>query len=269
MAKFRFGSKKGWKKILTVGLGFLLVVGAIFGIARWSEKAEKTTKEISLSYEVGSLSRDGKYSETEESIYTKTAFECQGLKITPDFDSQVSYQVFFYDQNEQYLESTASMTEFYEGTPLLAKYARIEITPQEDEKVSWYEVNKYAKQITVEVNKTQDFVDIRTIDLFPEGEHVLYKSLIREAGTNNLIEETKEANGYVKIDVSNISRLRIYIDGGDAIQNYFIDKDGQLVGENVNLFDGVSEYEFSVPENAKYLVANYLIGGEYSIFQAL
>lgn len=89
------------------------------------------------------------------------------------------------------------------------------------------------------------------------------------AGKCNLIEETREANGYVKIDVSNISRLRIYIDGGDAIQNYFIDENGQLVGDPVNLFDGVSEYVLSVPENAKYLVAKYLIGSEYSSFQLL
>ena len=268
MAKFKFKLKKNWKNILAVGLTVVLGIGAIFGITRLVEN-DDGLKKISPAYTVGGLGADGKYVDTEESIYTKNAFECQGLKITPDFDNCVSYQVFFYDQNEQYLESTASMTEFYEGTPLLAKYARIEITPNEDEKVSWYEVNKYAKQLTVEVAKKQDFIDVRTIDLFPEGEHVLYKSLIREGDTNNLIEETREANGYVKIDVSNISRLRIYIDGGDAIQNYFIDENGQLVGDPVNLFDGISEYVLSVPENAKYLVANYLIGSEYSIFQLL
>ena len=269
MAKIKFKFKKSWKSVLAIGLTVVLGIGAIFGITRLVDKAQETHKEISPKYTVGGLSTDGKYVETEESIYTKTAFECQGLKITPDFDAQVSYQVFFYDMNEQFLESTSEMTEFYQGAPLLAKYARIEITPKEDKKVSWYEVRKYAKQLTVEVNKKQNFVDIRTIDLFPEGEHILYKSLVRQEGTNNLVEETRKTNGYVKIDVSNISRLRIFIDGGKAIQNYFIDENGQLVGENVNLFDGISEYEFSVPANAKYFVANYVIGSEYSIFQAL
>ena len=269
MAKIRI-TKKTFNKILIIGLCVILGLGAIIGgTVLISSIQEKTTKTIHPSYSVGGLTKDGTYLETKESIYTKDAFECQGLKITPDFDINVSYQVFFYDMNDQFLESTAEMTSFYEGVPLLAKYARIEITPKEDEKVSWYEVNKYAKQLTVEVAKKQDFIDVRTIDLFPDGERVLYKSLIRQEGTNNLIEETKVANGYVKIDVSNISQLRIYIDGGADIQNYFIDENGQLVGDNVNLFDGVSEYVFSVPENAKYLVVNYVIGSEYSIFQAL
>lgn len=155
MAKIKI--KKKWKSILSVCLTVVLGIGAIFGVTRLIDKSQETHKSISPSYSVGGLSSDGKYVETDESIYTKTAFECQGLKITPDFDSQVSYQVFFYDMNEQFLESTSEMTEFYQGAPLLAKYARIEITPQEDDKVSWYEVLKYAKQLTVEVAKQQDF----------------------------------------------------------------------------------------------------------------
>lgn len=268
MAKIKI-TKKSFKKILILGLTVVLGLGAIIGgTALITSIEEKTTKTVKPSYSVGGLTENGAYFETKESIYSD-AFECIGLKITPDFDSNVSYQVFFYNMNEQFLESTAEMTSFYEGVPLLAKYARIEITPKEDERVSWYEVNKYAKQLTVEVAKKQNFIDVTTIDLFPDGEHVLYKSLIRQEGTNNLIEESRAVNGYVKIDVSNISQLRIYIDGGADIQNYFIDENEQLVGDNVNLFAGTSEYAFSVPENAKYLVANYLIGSEYSIFQTL
>ena len=46
---------------------------------------------------------------------------------------------------------------FNSELPENARYCRISITPKEDQKVSWYEVNKYAKQLTITVDANQVF----------------------------------------------------------------------------------------------------------------
>ena len=90
MSKFNLRSKQTRKEILSIGLGILLTVGAVIGISALTSKSEETTKEINPTYAIGGLTEDGKYLETEESIYTKDAFECQGLDIDLDFKSNVS-----------------------------------------------------------------------------------------------------------------------------------------------------------------------------------
>ena len=150
-------SNSPWKTALIVVLVVALSAGAVFGLrAMFSEDKEDAKKEISLSYSVGSLTDAGKYEvDSESGIYNKEAFECQGLRVTPDFDADVTYEVFFYDEDGYFISKTDALDHVFTGEPLLAKYARIEITPVEDEVVSWYEVTKYASQLKVEVNVKQ------------------------------------------------------------------------------------------------------------------
>ncbi|MBO5850950.1 MAG: hypothetical protein J6R29_01295, partial [Clostridia bacterium] len=130
MAKKIKFTKNTFKKIGAVLLAGALSIGAIFGIAKLGEALDTPTKTIHTSYHVGGLNDSGKFTDSNASIYSD-AFECQGLKITPDFDSNVSYEVFYYDHNEQFLFSSGSKTDFYESDDTFAKYARIEITPLE------------------------------------------------------------------------------------------------------------------------------------------
>ena len=162
MAKFNLRSKQTRKEILSIGLGILFTVGAVIGISALTSKSEETTKEINPKYAIGGLTEDGKYLETEESIYTKDAFECQGLDIEMDFKNNVSYRVFFYDEDTNFISATEKLTENYDEstTPLISKYARIVITPNDDDKISWYEKNGYANQLTIEVNKEQTALDL-------------------------------------------------------------------------------------------------------------
>ena len=81
--KFNFKSMKTWKRVLLIGLACITLVGAIAGISalfREKDTSEQPKVEISASaFSIGGLSSDGKYIETEESIYTKDAFECQSF----------------------------------------------------------------------------------------------------------------------------------------------------------------------------------------------
>ena len=166
MAKFKkinFKSKSLWKKI---GLGVLagvVLIGAVFGVtALFRKSEEKTTKEINPTYAIGGLNEDGTYLETKESIYTKDAFGCQGLNVKLAFDNNISYRIFFYDYDDNFVSATNKLTANYdEDVSIFVKSARIVITPNEDSKISWYEKSGYAKQLTISVDKEQSTFEQR------------------------------------------------------------------------------------------------------------
>ena len=152
--KINFKSKKTWKNILLIGLACITIIGAIAGISALFRESEETTKVINPTYAVGGLTENGAYLETEKSIYTEDAFECQGLDIELDFKSNVSYRVFFYGSENDFIQSTAKQVGDFneENIPQIAKTCRIVITPNDDEKISWYEKSGYANQLTIRVN---------------------------------------------------------------------------------------------------------------------
>lgn len=161
--------KRKTKDLITKIVSVALVVATVVGIGALighfvSNKADEDGRVIiNPSYEIGGLTAYGKYKETKESIYTKEAFKCDGLNIEPQFDSTITYQVFFYDGLGNFIDSSASLDGYYtEEIPTGSSYARIVITPKwdkdtkdDDKKINIFQVNKYAKQLTVKVNAEQ------------------------------------------------------------------------------------------------------------------
>ncbi len=152
------------KKIILTILVVLLCLGAvggsIFGILKLTDTGKFDTKKISnTSFSVGGLDSNGKYMNTNASIYTKEAFECQGLEVSLDFDNEIEYQIYFYDQNNDFVHTTGKLSGAFvkDSVPFFAKYARIVVTPKNDDVVSKLEVAKYAGQLTVKVNREQGF----------------------------------------------------------------------------------------------------------------
>lgn len=159
MAKLKF--KKNFRNFLAIALAILVGAGVILGFVKIGEKLTSKTKEISPSYQIGGIDVSGKGTSATDSIVTKEAFACQGLKITPEFASNIQYQVFFYGVDDMYLECSEVTSETYNYCPTLASHARVVIYPQPDEddddvKVKWYQVRSYAKQLTIEVNRKQN-----------------------------------------------------------------------------------------------------------------
>ena len=147
-------------KTVLIALLVLGVLGGTVGLISWTTSNDFDKKDISsLAFSVGGLDGTGAYMDTNTSIYTKDAFECQGLNITLDFDNMIEYKIYFYDQNNDFVHTTGTRTNAFVDTevPFFAKYARIVVTPTEDDVVSTLEVNKYAKQINVSVNREQGF----------------------------------------------------------------------------------------------------------------
>ena len=159
--------KKRTKKILLIAVSALLLVsmiGLIVGLAG-RNKADEGFEIVKPDYERGGLDSNGKYIETKASVYTKEAFDCgTEVRVKLDFDSDVTFKVFFYGEDDDFIESTNE----YEKTatvtsPEGAVCARIVVTPEwdndvktEDQIVRVWNVGKYAKQLTVMIAPFED-----------------------------------------------------------------------------------------------------------------
>lgn len=169
MARVNLRSKGLLKKILSVILAIGIGLGSVIGItALVSKIAEDDLKTVRPIFKVGSLDDStGEYVKGTSTVYS-AEFECQGLLITPKFESKVSYKVFYYDTNKDFLGKTELLSDVYMGVPNDenlnlgsksvedVKYARILIYPEDDAKIYWYEVIKYSTALKIEVYKDQE-----------------------------------------------------------------------------------------------------------------
>ena len=161
-------TKQTLKTLALSVLGIGALVGVASGINTLAEKQDTELKTIYPTFEVGGLKdADGKYEESTATIYTKDAFECQGLEIALDFDNNIKYQVFYYENDGDFVSCTDVLLGNQDlSVPLSATHARIEVTPnwsemgedyakEKDQEIKWYEVAKYATQLDIKVNDEQ------------------------------------------------------------------------------------------------------------------
>lgn len=155
----KYAKFKALKIIISVVVVLALAGGSV-GLITAIDSGKFDTKKISpLNFSVGGLDSTGSYMDTDGSIYTKDAFECAGLTCTLDFDALIEYQIYFYDQNNDFVHTTGKLTTAFvaDSIPFFAKFARVVITPTEDEKVTTLEVLGYAKQLNIKVFREQGF----------------------------------------------------------------------------------------------------------------
>lgn len=191
------------KTILIIVL-CLAVVGGIFGVVAWTQSDKFDQKDLpSLGkYEVGGLDSNGNYMSTNASIYTKKPIECQGLNCNLVFDSTISYQLYFYDQDNEFVHTTGKLTGTFieDGVPFFAKYVRIVITPKDDDKVTSMEVVKYAKQLKVSVNREQGFKNYtENLWEFEKAGYIIKDTGVfddSEAHANNVISKLINVSSY-------------------------------------------------------------------------
>ena len=169
--------KKFFKKWLPVILAATLLFGAVAGVVKLV--SIKTRSVSATNFKVGALDENtGEAIENEKTIYTKNAIECIGLTITPDFDNQSEYQIFWYNLDEKYIGCTnrfSRLDKFTSGNvPELARYCRIVVYPsdadengvkQSDFKVRFYEPITYASLLSIKVNKKQEYADYEMVSL--------------------------------------------------------------------------------------------------------
>lgn len=143
-------------KWAAITLAIIVVIGICLSVV---SALSQDTKEIRPSFTRGSLNEQGKVLESNTELVTKKYFKCRGLTITLDEDSDVTYQVFYFDKHEEFISSSEIITGDYdgEGMPENAVYARLVVMPDidEDETLSWFGNFKYINQLTITVSRDQ------------------------------------------------------------------------------------------------------------------
>ncbi len=155
----RYRRKKTISKILTTILICFVALGTVIGVTHMFNKSEEGRTNLNPKFTVGGLSEDGTYVDTDKTIYTKNAFECEGLEVKLDFEATIKYQVYYYDENDTFIEKSPVYNMSAELTaPENAKFARIVVEPiwgddvdEADKVCHWYDIYKYTRQIEISV----------------------------------------------------------------------------------------------------------------------
>ena len=240
----KYKTKKTLKTLALSALGIGAIVGVASGLGTLGEKADNELKTIYPTFEVGGLREfDGKFEESKKTIYTKTAFECQGLEIKLDFDNTIDYQVFFYESDGDFISASSVMSgnETLQ-VPLMATHARLEVTPNwsemgedykdtKNQEIKWYEVTKYSTQLSLKVNKEQVSYDFSN-DLFKKAED--------SDGTYyaNSLDTYNQSSAYFRaevIDVKDYSKVVILFDGfsNDAVATVSLANDDRAINDTI------------------------------------
>ena len=130
-------------------IAILSISVMFFSVKVLNNEKTKTLGSNIFTYSIGLLDESGEYKKGTSSIYTKDYYSVDGLTIELKEDADVTYKVFFFDEDKDFVSSTTDFTEIPES----AEYFKIVITPTNDAEVSLSEVNSYAKQLVVTIDK--------------------------------------------------------------------------------------------------------------------
>ena len=150
MAKY----KSGKHNKIAIGILFALVavlaIGLITALFRVDTQIQTETL-TKYSYEVGALSEtdEGKELTSDGSIRTKDFHSVDGLTITLKKDAKVTYKIFCFDKDGEFLSAVSSVSDLPEG----ADTFRLVVTPTEDAEISSLDIGDYSGQLTVTFNK--------------------------------------------------------------------------------------------------------------------
>ena len=274
-------TKQTLKTILLGALGIGAIVGVASGVNTLVEKNDTELKTIYPTFEVGGLrTEDGKYEKSDKTLYTKNAFECQGLQIKLAFDNYIDYQVFFYEDDGDFI-SASSVISGNEtiDIPLTATHARLELTPnwsemgedyakEKDQIVKWYETTKYSSQIEVKVNKEQseiEYVSFMNKDFIiaEKLNQVKFTESSLSLGADGTISYRESAVGYAMTDC-----YLLKVKGGETIS--FVNKlnltgmqyavvelygDDYQINLNAPTFAWLSD-SYTIDDNTDYIILN-------------
>ena len=142
-----------WVIIFLIAIG---LIGAVITLFVLLDRQTTVTEIGPEAYTIAALNENGEQTDGDTSIVTRSAFTTDGLKVEIEDEATVTYMLYFYGAEDEFISKTAALSEDFDGSiPENAETAKIVITPIEDEdgKVDLTEVLGYAGQLTVTVNK--------------------------------------------------------------------------------------------------------------------
>ena len=159
MAKSALSKHKASDMVKWV-ITFLLLLGLIATTVTLFVKLDRQTTVTKIgaeAYMIGALDDEGAKADGDTSIVTRNAITTDGLKVKIADDAEVTYTIYFYGSEDEFISKTDALTEDFDGSaiPEKAETAKVVITPTADEdgKVDLTEVLGYAGQVTVTVNR--------------------------------------------------------------------------------------------------------------------
>lgn len=287
MARYR--KRINWKNLIAGTLAVLVVAGAVFGLVKITGKDTRSIGGTAFS--VGAIDANGKGIEVKTSIYTKDKISCQGLSIVPEFDSSSEYQVFFYNEDDHFLSSTAKRSDSFTSSeiPACAQYARIVIYPStlgedgkeiKDFKVRLWDVLGIANDIKITVAKEQltwnviacaTSVDYSSSIVYPPATNVVIEDATYNVGGSKWAAITASEDGRVLVmNVSELLRLKAVVTSDTALTIHFVDAQGTVVADTalaaaktatVDVPTGAAYAILPLGEDAEVVLTEYLPRG--------
>lgn len=275
-----------WKQVLLYVLISALSLAALAGIGSLFNRDTKTIGAGVFS--VGALDQNGRYVESDLSIFTEDLIECKGLCIEPDFKNVTgTFQVFYYGEDKAFIGATEVLNAadgvYTRGDDFgEAVYCRIMITPAvptddegnevEDYKIRFWNVRGIANDYTITVDKDQTAAEVK--NLFVADASMKGYNWMFEAADEIAYKVTADGEGATKlIDVTDISELTIKFNGEAYATEYLlINGTKDLGGQQAPTVHGGQEYTFSengtvieIPEGVTGIYFNYKLGQEFQI----
>lgn len=142
------------KKVGAIVLAAALAIGGITLVTSLVERSKEDFKETRLSYDIGGITADGSYDkDAKNAIYTNKAIECTGIHLEADFDSDITFEVHFYDEEGKWLsmQQNDGLKLLVDEMPEGAVAVRVVIRPADDDEVGIIEKYTYANQLTVKI----------------------------------------------------------------------------------------------------------------------
>ncbi len=157
---FKKHVKSDKTKWIATGVAGLLLTAAVIGLSVKVASLFPTKEIAGSSYSIGLIDADtGENVEGDTAIYLRKAVTVDGFKCEIAKDATIEYTLVFYDENDEWISSYGPLVESYDSAkiPEDAASVRIMITPLEDRdgKVTLLEVEDYADQLKVTVNKVK------------------------------------------------------------------------------------------------------------------
>ena len=274
--KFNYKQRKTLKQVLSILLCGLVIFGAVFGVSALSSKLKEDTKVIRPTFSVGGIDINGVgNSKSTSSIYTKEAFEAQGLSVKLDFDAYVKYQAFFYDDLDNYISSSEIYSVSSEvALPSGVTRVRLVVYPiwdgnvdKKDRVCHWYDVYKYSKQLEIRVLKEQnnkkDIVEDLTFTVLGYKKNYADTLGAPAVSASNYMS-TKDA-----LSVVDTTEFEICVPAGGVCGYIFYDESGNSLTNIEAKVDGTSKATtetVKVPDNAMYVHFNFSLEKVASVY---
>ncbi len=153
LRKHKASDKVKWVFVFLIAIG---LIGAVITLFILLDRQTTVTEIGPKAYTIAVLDENGKQTDGDTSFVTRSAFTTDGLTVEIEDEATVTYTLYFYGAEDEFISKTAALSEDFDGSiPDNAETAKIVITPIEDEdgKVALTEVLGYAGQVTVTVNK--------------------------------------------------------------------------------------------------------------------